>query len=77
MSASVRPVTVLVAPGPEVTRTTPTLPVLRTFGGMDRGLLVTDEDVPQLVLLEQRIIEQQHGTARIAELPLRPAPPAP
>ena len=29
MSASVKPVTVLVAPGPEVTRTTPTLPVLR------------------------------------------------
>ena len=29
MSASVRPVTVLVAPGPEVTRTTPTRPVLR------------------------------------------------
>ena len=29
ISASVRPVTVLVAPGPEVTSTTPTLPVLR------------------------------------------------
>jgi hypothetical protein len=29
MSASVSPVTVLVAPGPEVTSTTPTRPVLR------------------------------------------------
>ena len=29
MSASVKPVTALVAPGPEVTRTTPTFPVER------------------------------------------------
>ena len=54
MSASVRPVTVLVAPGPESDEHHAHLAgaarITFGFGGMDRGLLVTDEDVPQLVL---------------------------
>jgi len=37
------------------------------LGRMDRGLLVADEDVLDHRLLEQRIIDRQHGAARIAE----------
>ena len=69
ISASVMPVTALVAPGPEVTRTTPGLPgrARIALGGVGRGLLVADEDVLDPRLLEQRVIDRQHRAARIAE----------
>ncbi len=37
------------------------------FSRMGRALLVPDQDVLQLVLLEQRVVDRQHGAARIAE----------
>jgi hypothetical protein len=69
ISASVRPVTALVAPGPEVTSTTADLAGRAgiAFGRMDRALLVADEDVLDLVLLEDRVIDRQHRAAGIAE----------
>ncbi len=69
ISASVRPVTALVAPGPEVTSTHADLAgrARIAFGGMDRALLVADEDVLDAILLEQLVIDRQHGAARIAE----------
>ena len=72
--ASVRPVTALVAPGPEVTSTHADLAgragiALRR---MDRALLVADQHVLDLVLVEQRIVDRQHRAARIAEEVLDP-----
>ena len=69
ISASVSPVTALVAPGPLVTSTTPTRPgrARIALGGMDRALLVAHQDVAQRVLLEQRIVDRQDGAAGIAE----------
>ena len=67
--ASARPVTALVAPGPEVTSTTPDL-----AGGagialrrVNRALLVTNEDVLHLVLVEERIVDRKDRAARIPE----------
>jgi hypothetical protein len=57
------PVTALVAPGPEVTRQTPGLPV-RGVGG---SLLVTDQHVLDLLLLVKGIVDVQDGPARVAE----------
>ncbi len=37
------------------------------LGGMHRALLVAHQDVLDLVLLEQRVVDRQHGAARIAE----------
>ncbi len=34
---------------------------------MHRSLLVADEDMLQAVLLEQLVIDRQHGAARITE----------
>ena len=38
-----------------------------TLGGMHRALFVPHQDVPHLVLLEQRVVDRQHGAAGIAE----------
>jgi hypothetical protein len=63
------PVTALVTPGPEVTRATPTLlgRARITVGGMHRALLVAHQHVANLVLLEQFVVNEQNGTAGIAE----------
>ncbi len=37
---------------------------------MHGGLLVTDEDVTDRVLVEDRVVDRQHGTAGIAEYDL-------
>ena len=37
------------------------------FRGMHRALLVAHQDVPDLVLREQRVVDRQHRAARIAE----------
>ena len=42
------------------------------FGGMHGALLVPHQDVPDLLLLEQRVIDRQHRAARIAEQVLDP-----
>ena len=69
MSASVRPVTALVAPGPEVTSTHADLAggARIAFGGMHRALLVAHQDVLDLVLLEKGVVDRQHRAAGIAE----------
>ena len=62
--------TALVAPGPEVTSTTPGL-AGRTgiaFRRMAGALLVAHEQMCSIVfLLEDRVIDRQHRPARIAE----------
>jgi hypothetical protein len=82
--ASAMPVTALVAPGPEVTRTTPAF-ARRTgiaLGGMGRALLVADQDVAQGRFGEEGVIDRQHRAARIAEQGVdalvdeAPAPPS-
>ena len=69
ISASVSPVTALVAPGPEVTSTHADLAgrARITFRRMHGALLVAHEDVLEAILLEQLVIDRQHGAARIAE----------
>ena len=69
ISASVRPVTALVAPGPEVTSTHADLAggARIAFRRVDGALLVADEDVLDPVLLEQLVVDRQHGAAGIAE----------
>ena len=37
------------------------------FRSVDRALLVANEDVLQPILLEQLVIDRQHGAARVAE----------
>jgi hypothetical protein len=58
----------LVAPGPEVTSTTPgcrwSAHSLRPHG---RALLVAHQDVLDVVLLENLVIDRQHRAAGIAE----------
>ena len=62
------PVTVLVAPGPEVTMTTPTLPVARIAVGLvHRALLMTGEHMMQLLAVVERIVDLDGLAARIAE----------
>jgi hypothetical protein len=34
---------------------------------MDGGLLVANQDVPHLILLEERIVDVQNGPARVTE----------
>jgi hypothetical protein len=51
------PVTALVTPGPEVTSATPTLP---------------DQDVLDLLLLEELVVDEEHGAPRVAEHVLDP-----
>ena len=48
--APIKPVTRLVAPGPEVATQTPTLPVTRgvAVGGVGGGLFVAHQDMAQL-----------------------------
>ena len=38
-----------------------------TFGGVDRALLMADEDVLDAILLEQLVVDRKHGTPRITE----------
>ena len=63
------PVTALVTPGPEVTMQTPIL--LRRarigIGRMHGRLLVADQNVLDLILLEQFVVNEKDGTARITE----------
>ena len=74
ISASVRPVTALVAPGPEVTSTHADLAgrARIAFGGVNRALLVANENVLQPILLVQLVIDRKHGAAGIAENLLDP-----
>ncbi len=67
--ASVSPVTMLVAPGPDVTRTQPTLPEEAgiALGCVHRPLLVAHEDVLHRVLVKQRVVDRKHRAAGIAE----------
>ena len=69
ISASVMPVTALVAPGPGGDQNHPG-PAGRAgiaLGGMRRGLLVAHQDVADVVLLEDRVVDRQHRAAGIAE----------
>ena len=68
-SASVSPVTTLVAPGPEVTSTHAGLAggARIAFRRVRRALLVTHEQMADAVLLEQRVIDRQHRAAGITE----------
>ena len=63
------PVTVFVAPGPEVTSTTPGRPDTRRIplGHMGRALFVSDQDVAQGRILNQSVIGRQDGPTRVAE----------
>ena len=67
------PVTVLVAPGPDVTRQTPTSAAGPgvSVRGMDGALLMADQDVPQIAS-EQFVINVDDGTAGIAEDGIHP-----
>ncbi len=69
ISASVRPVMALVAPGPEVTSKDADLAgrAGEALGGVRRALFVAHENVPDLVLVEDRVVDRQHRAARIAE----------
>jgi hypothetical protein len=62
-------VTALVAPGPEVTSTTPGLPVDAgiAFGHVHRALFVAHQNVPDVVLLKYLVIDRQHCAAGIAK----------
>ena len=62
------PVTMLVAPGPEVATATPTCPgrAGEPVGHVRRALLVADQDVPDRVL-GHRVVGRQNRAARIAE----------
>ena len=62
------PVTALVTPGPEVTRATPTSPVAAgvAVGGVDRRLLVADQDVLDRVLLVERVVDVEDRAAGVA-----------
>ena len=61
------PVTMLVAPGPDVAMATPTLPLARVAVRHVRGaLLVPDQDVADRIA-EHRVIRGQNRPARIAE----------
>ena len=71
--AEAMPVTVLVAPGPEVTRHTPHLTgcpgiTVRCVNG---SLFMADQDVPD-IRLNQLVIDVRHGTAREAEDDIHP-----
>ncbi len=63
------PVTVLVAPGPEVTRATPTLRESPGVAvrGVDRGLLVAHQDVLDLGRPGEFVIDVQDHSAGITE----------
>ena len=67
--ASVSGVTMLVAPGPEVTSATPGLAggAGIALGRVAGALLVADEDVLDLLLLEDLVVDREHGAAGIAE----------
>ena len=69
ISASVRPVTALVAPGPAGHQHDADLAgrARIALGGMHRALLVAHQDVAQPVLLEERVVDRQDGAAGIAE----------
>ena len=68
MKAVARPVTALVAPGPEVTRATPACPYARVgVGHMGGRLLVPYQYAFQCLLLKNRIVNMQGSAARVAE----------
>ena len=69
ISASVRPVTALVAPGPEVTSTHADFAgrARIAFRRMRGALLVAHENVLDLLLLEDLVIDRQDRAAGIAE----------
>ena len=68
------PVTALVTPGPEVTSDDAHLVggARVAVGGMHRALLVAHEDVLDPVLLEQLVVDEEHGAAGVAEYVLDP-----
>ena len=68
MYAVAMPVTAFGHPGPDVTSATPTSPVAPciTVSSMHGGLLVTHQHMPNLVLLEERVVDVEDGAARIA-----------
>ena len=69
IKASVKPVTVLVAPGPggDQDHAHPAGAAGVAFGGVHRALLVPDQDVTDRVLLEDRVVDRQYRAAGIAE----------
>ena len=73
--ASATPVTVLVAPGPLVTRHTPTSPLTRAeaFSGVGGGLFVTHENVVEAVaVVIECIIHRHDGASGITEKRFHP-----
>ena len=69
ISASVSPVTALVAPGPGGHEHAADLAgrARIAFRRVHRALLVPHQDVLDLLLLEQRVVDRQHRAAGIAE----------
>ncbi len=67
MYAVAIPVMALVAPGPEVTRTTAgfTGGTGVAVSHMGRGLLVTNQDVSYIRFLEQGIVDMKESTTRV------------
>ena len=68
-SASVRPVTALVAPGSGGDQHGADLAggACIAFGRVHRALLVPHENMVHFVLLKQSVVDRQHGAARITE----------
>jgi hypothetical protein len=66
MYADAIPDTVLVAPGPDVTRQTPTLPAARAYPSAHAPLLVAYHDVTN-IRPHELIIQVNDGTSRISE----------
>ena len=73
ISASVMPVTALVAPGPggDEDDAGPAGRAGVALGGMGRALLVAHQDVADVVLLEDRVVDRQHRAARDSRTPCR------
>ena len=69
ISASVMPVTALVAPGPEVTMHHADLAGRAgvALGRVHRAAFLADQDVADVVLLKQLVVDRQDGAAGIAE----------
>jgi len=63
------PVTMLVAPGPEVAMATPTLPRRAgvAVGHVGRALFVADEHMVDLRILGHRVVGRKDRAARVTE----------